>query len=65
MTTREAFEAFIRAPGVTNKKGLTRLQVDYFRYRINHDLALDITTMERILINAGYEVIQEKQWKSP
>lgn len=64
MTTKEAFENLINERGWYQQLGYTETRAWSLKH--NHKKGkITIDAMEKVLEDAGYRVVQEKQWKDP
>lgn len=64
MTTKQAFEALTSQRAWYKKLGYSQTKAWTLKhnYKIGN---LSTDAMEQVLSDAGYRVVQEKQWKNP
>lgn len=64
MTTRQAFETLTNQRAWYKRLGYTETKASSLKHKHKKG-TLTIDAMEKVLEDAGYRVIQEKQWKHP
>jgi hypothetical protein len=61
-TTIQAFKQLVFTPSVWKTLDIPAARILYFRNRIKNGKTVEIETIEKLLLKAGYKIVQEKSW---